>query len=128
MNLQIERDSVVVLQGVFVEGDGARRALKVRIGDGNRLLLGRIDDFEFEQLVDPGDVDRSFSRRQGVVEADSNVVFIHLVDQRSHDGAGRREMDFGNRFLFERLVIGASERSFQVVEADEAGPLGVCWS
>ena len=53
MNLQIERDSVVVLQGVFVEGDGARRALKVRIGDGNRLLLGRIDDFEFEQLVDP---------------------------------------------------------------------------
>ena len=73
MNLQIERDSVVVLQGVFVEGDGARRALKVRIGDGNRLLLGRIDDFEFEQLVDPGDVDRSFSRRQGVVEADSNV-------------------------------------------------------
>ena len=60
MNLQIERDSVVVLQGVFVEGDGARRALKVRIGDGNRLLLGRIDDFEFEQLVDPGDVDRSF--------------------------------------------------------------------
>ena len=70
MNLQIERDSVVVLQGVFVEGDGARRALKVRIGDGNRLLLGRIDDFEFEQLVDPGDVDRSFSRRQGVVEAD----------------------------------------------------------
>ena len=29
MNLQIERDSVVVLQGVFVEGDGARRALKV---------------------------------------------------------------------------------------------------
>ena len=37
MNLQIERDSVVVLQGVFVEGDGARRALKVRIGDGNRL-------------------------------------------------------------------------------------------
>ena len=54
MNLQIERDSVVVLQGVFVEGDGARRALKVRIGDGNRLLLGRIDDFEFEQLVDPG--------------------------------------------------------------------------
>ena len=39
MNLQIERDSVVALQGVFVEGDGARRALKVRIGDGNRLLL-----------------------------------------------------------------------------------------
>ncbi len=50
MNLQIERDSVVVLQGVFVEGDGARRALKVRIGDGNRLLLGRIDDFEFNSL------------------------------------------------------------------------------
>lgn len=50
MNLQIERDSVVVLQGVFVEGDGARRALKVRIGDGNRLLLGRIDDFKSKSL------------------------------------------------------------------------------
>jgi len=90
MNLQIERDSVVVLQGVFVEGDGARRALKVRIGDGNRLLLGRIDDFEFEQLVDPGDVDRSFSRRQGVVEADSNYSSTWSISAPMTGLAGER--------------------------------------